>query len=1280
MRLAEALWLDLVGRARGDCWWLVAEVFQRRGVELVGFALERYDDWQEVQQPAPGDVVLFVRDGRSHVGIVLDEREYVHATDVGLVVVSRLASLRRAQVAYKLLRHAGVRTAPVAPATAEGVSVVYIPDPVGRPDVRQSWVRQAGTLGELAPPGANVVMTAKGPRTLAAVAHLPAGTSAVYATCPEGTEIVLAAIGLLLSVTSAIIGILSQPALPDARQDDPYSTFDGFRNTAASGIVQPVVYGTHKAAGNFISATQRVDADGRASFYGLILLSRGPVESVGGLTADADELVGPAIPDSIKLDDNPARNYQCSVSVRMGGSGQTTVPGFSETSTTESIGANLDQPSLPAAWPTSQAWARQTTLAVTGFDILLTYPGGLIGYSTGSSGGTYGVTMQYEVKWRVVGTATWTSELWSHTGHRNAVTNFQFSKRGLTLDKYEVSIRFSGAPGIAALNNTESVTASQVLAVNEIVAEGFAYPGCALLGVRLTGSDQLAGGVPTTTALVEGRKVWVYDGAGGFAQAHTRNPAWVALDVLTSKDYGLGRGGRITLDSVNIDEFDDFADWCDELVDDGRGGTVARAQCDLVADTERSGWDVAREIVEAAFGRLYYAGGKVRIWIDKATTASFMFTAGNTRDVRVSYLGKRDRYNAAEVQYVNAETDYQDDWATKLDDTDVLTGADAIRKHSYSAAGVTRAAQAYRLAQRLVNQSRYVKRRFAWIGGPESISVIPGQVAYLHGSALGVGSGGRILDATSSTVKLDRTITAAARVRLDVYAQDDTAPTVVYVNAGTYARNTAITIRDSGGTATTWSATPAAGSKWIIASLTDAGVAPVAVRVEKVSANEALDMSFEGSEYVAAVYSDDPGDVEEFTDTLPNPRAMPASVTGLRLADAALVSNDGSVGDAIRVAFTTVEAWHTGEVWYRLAGTPGWLHHGWSKGDALIPVGAGTYEVAVAARSALGTVQRVEDAATASITIRGRRAAPTAPTALTATVTAAGILHVTIAGPEGASYQLRYGTDWAGSVLIAERCGPSWSGACPFIGTQDVRVRTRSANGTVSESELTAPAAWVLAASVFTTDLDQDEGSWPGTLVDLSARGTTLEIDSGQLTGVYTVELTGPANTTDPQQYVITALCGLASTTMLTQEATRSVGSAWALATVLSAVYLDGRDLAEHTTVANAMYEIDSMPGNVYTVAGPPDIVAALTPVIAYDIDEALSWPTYETPFILGSIATLAVSVTLNRPHSRYVPELADLHLTSLLLTDAGGGGGGGVWDLGSVTTAVDGIFDFGSV
>lgn len=1269
------LWLPLLGDARGrDCWALHAEIYRRRGVRLAGIATLEADHWQTVDTPEPGDTVLTVADGKPHVGVVVGPGMFIHADRGGHVRQSRLASLARAGLPVRFYRHAGIVPAVVPHATGSGVLVVWLPDVIGEPSRRESWYRAPLTLRQTAPAGANVVLTSDGPRNLLEIPdrQLVAGETVVYARAPEGIDPVTASllIGVGLGLLSAGLQLLLAPSAPSSRKDDPSPTFDldGLRNTAASGVVQPVVYGEHRVGGNFISSFQKIDAAGRAVFYGAILLSRGPIHSIAGLTAEADDLQGSAIPSAIEIDGNPASGYDAKVSVRLGKDDQTPIPGFAETATAFAYSAQLVQ---------SAPFGHQTTTAVDGFDVLVTYPGGLVEIDD-DTGDPLTITINFAVRHRVLGTTTWTTETWSHTAAKTAQISFQYSKRGLTRDKYEIQVERTSGPAPFPRQSSDSY----MLGVNEIIAAGFSYPGCAILAVRLVGSDQLAGGIPQIAATIKGRTVYIWDGvsetspAFGSAEVWTDNPAWCVLDMLLNTDYGLGRGGRMTLNNVDLGDFDAWADLCDTLVDDGRGGTQPRARCDLIIDTERSGFALAQEVAFASWARLYWAGNKVKVWLDTTATPAFLFSAGNVRECKVAYLGRRQRPNATEISFANEEVNYDQDLASRFDDAAILTAGEPVSKETVEGTGVTRPAQAARLAQSRLNHARLETKRVELVSGPESAHLLPGDVVYVHTSALGVGSSGRVLSATSSTVKLDREVIAGARLRLTVCHQDDTVETA-YIAAGTYARDSAISIVDSGGSPATWTTTPTAGAKWALASLTATNTAPLAFRIDRIDSQSDLTRRFAGSLYDADIYDDDPGDVETFTDALPNARGIPESPTGLRVT--------ATDSDHLRVTFEPVNQWDAAEVWYRLAdGAPdAWLFHGWSRGDALIPVAAGgTYEVAVAARSPAGTRQRLADAPRASCHVRGRRAAPDAPAAVLGAVTAGGIVTLTITPPDDATvagYQIRHGLR-----LVAETGGAEWSGPCPFVGSGTIDVRSVNRLGVPSATAVSVAITWTLAPSVFTADIDVDENpAWSGDLDDLTVTGTEIEITGSALSGTYTQDDQTPTNTTDPQQVVITAVTDLADVAMTVEEATHGTASAWALAYTLTGggPFLTGYDLAEHTTVANAMYTLDSMPGLLYTVAGPTDVVAALEPDLAYDDDADLLFTAYPGPFVLPSISTIAAQVTLNRPHSRYEPRLVSLNLTTLDLSDAGGGGGGGSdLDFGLVTESSSSSLDWGSV
>jgi len=112
----------------------------------------------------------------------------------------------------------------------------------------------------------------------------------------------------------------------------------------------------------------------------------------------------------------------------------------------------------------------------------------------------------------------------------------------------------------------------EVSDMQSVISDSFTYPNAALIGLEIDASEQLNSGIPTTTAIVKGRRCPIWDGASTAAPAvryeWTANPAWIALELITNRRYGLGR--FYDLASVDLVNWKAWADYCDEVVFDGR--------------------------------------------------------------------------------------------------------------------------------------------------------------------------------------------------------------------------------------------------------------------------------------------------------------------------------------------------------------------------------------------------------------------------------------------------------------------------------------------------------------------------------------------------------------------------------------------------------------------------------------------------------------------------------------------------------------------------------------
>lgn len=123
-------------------------------------------------------------------------------------------------------------------------------------------------------------------------------------------------------------------------------------------------------------------------------------------------------------------------------------------------------------------------------------------------------------------------------------------------------------------NNTQEDSAT-IETITALSSQPYAYTSTALASVNVEADDQVNNQQPSMTLLVKGRIVNTWDGNTNVSgdpaliPAWSRNPAWIAADMLTSQKYGLG--AELTEDSVDWPSFLSWAQFCDEGVPDAFG-------------------------------------------------------------------------------------------------------------------------------------------------------------------------------------------------------------------------------------------------------------------------------------------------------------------------------------------------------------------------------------------------------------------------------------------------------------------------------------------------------------------------------------------------------------------------------------------------------------------------------------------------------------------------------------------------------------------------------------
>ncbi|AGZ34725.1 phage host specificity protein [Pseudomonas sp. VLB120] len=319
----------------------------------------------------------------------------------------------------------------------------------------------------------------------------------------------------------------------------------------------------------------------------------------------------------------------------------------------------------------------------------------------------------------------------------------------------------------------------------EIIDEKLRYPNTALLYIEF--DAQQFQNIPTVTVDCRAKR-WpvpsnydpdtrTYTGVwdGTFKQAWTNNPAFVTYGLCVEDRFGLGK--RIKSWMVDKWEMYRIAQYCDQLVSDGRGGLEPRFLCDINLQGRAEAWTLLRDLSAIYRGMVYWAHGLLFMQADmpRAQDIDYVFTRSNVIDGNFDYGGaeRNTHYSRALVSYDNPANNY---------DTDVIPVTDLALQRRYrdrpieiSAIGCTRASEAQRRGKwALLSNSQ--DRTVTFKTGMEGRIPLPGYVIPVADELVaGRPNGGRISAAAGRVVTLDRDTPIKAGDRLILNLPNGTA-------------------------------------------------------------------------------------------------------------------------------------------------------------------------------------------------------------------------------------------------------------------------------------------------------------------------------------------------------------------------------------------------------------------------------------------------------------------------------------------------------------------------
>ena len=367
----------------------------------------------------------------------------------------------------------------------------------------------------------------------------------------------------------------------------------------------------------------------------------------------------------------------------------------------------------------------------------------------------------------------------------NWVTEKDVTINGKTTSQYLASVILENLPerpfNIRMVRETADNTSDQLQnktlwsSYTEIIDVKQCYPNTAIVGLQVD-AEQFGGQQMTVNYHIRGRIIQVpsnydpekrtYSGIwdGSLKPAYSNNPAWCLWDMLTHPRYGMGK----RLGAADVDKWALYAiaQYCDQTVPDGFGGTEPRMTFNAYLSQQRKAWDVLSDFCSAMRCMPVWSGQTLTFVQDRPSDVVWPYTNSdvvvddNGVGFRYSFSALKDRHTAVEVNY----TDPQNGWQTS---TELVEDPEAILRYGRNllkmdAFGCTSRGQAHRAGLWVIKTGLLETQTVDFTLGSQGLRHTPGDIIEIcDNDYAGTMTGGRILsiDAASRTLTLDREVT-----------------------------------------------------------------------------------------------------------------------------------------------------------------------------------------------------------------------------------------------------------------------------------------------------------------------------------------------------------------------------------------------------------------------------------------------------------------------------------------------------------------------------------------
>ncbi|WP_182945024.1 host specificity protein J [Enterobacter cloacae] len=544
------------------------------------------------------------------------------------------------------------------------------------------------------------------------------------------------------------------------------------------------------------------------------------------------EIQGDLTAQNIFLNDTPLANdsgeYNFSGvkwEFRKGTQDQTYIAGMPQVDNELAVGTTVT---------TTAPWTRQfTNLSLDAIRIKLSLP---VQYLYKDNGDMVGTVTEYAIDLSTDGGAWKTVVNGKFDG--KTTTEYQRDHRiDLPKSTSGWSVRVRRITADASGSNSKLVNAFKVFSYAEVIDSKLRYPLTALLYVEVD-SSQFNGSAPKVTCKIKGKLIKVPDNydpttrtysgswSGGFKMAWSNNPAWIFYDLVLDEIYGMGT--RVDVSMVDKWALYSIAQYCDEMVSDGAGGTEPRFTCNVFIQSQKDAWQVLNDLAAVFRGITFWGNDQIYVQADvPQDDVDWVYNVSNVIDGLFTYAGGsyKNRYSSCLVSWSDPQNHYSDTVEGVYDSA--LVERYDVRQTSLTAIGCTSQSEAHRRG-RWVLLSNAKDGTVSFGVGLDGYIPLPAEIIGVADPfRSGKENGGRISAVNGRQITLDREIDYAAKDRLVVNLPDGKAQTRT-ISAVSADKKT-VTV------ATAFSQVPVAGAVWAIDS---DNLAIQYFRVTSIAAND----------------------------------------------------------------------------------------------------------------------------------------------------------------------------------------------------------------------------------------------------------------------------------------------------------------------------------------------------------------------------------------------------------------------------------------------------------